>query len=869
MKYFPKVVRAILIIISSILLILFSAAFFLQDKVTGIIMNSLNKSILTRIEAGSVRLSFFRSFPKASVVMKDVLVHSSPGYNPEDFKGISTDTLLFAHSVSLVFRPADILNGKFNIETVNVRTGICLLLSDRAGRVNYKISSGKSNDDPVTIDLQKVLLSDVKTSYLNRASNVNLWGTVTTGNIKSLISGDNVDFKAKSEMTIDSFNVYSINVNSHLQARLDIMLNSTNDGLTFGKSTLKIDNYDFTVEGTISSENIANLRIRGNNIDLSDLQHYLPEKYSAVMSRYNPSGKIAADCSIKGQISRIKNPHIDLNCSIDNGSIIYKQAGQSIHDVAFAGHFTNGTGNRAETSSVTVTNLKFSLGSSVFSGSVLIANLARPLTEISLAGKVYPAQVRDFLDLKGFPVAAGSADIDLKFRTDHPVSEQFTKDNIIDHLPAGNLVFNDFSLGGQDEKTIFRHVNGSLNVSEAYAADNITFVYEGHRMAVTGTFRKIAEWLAGRNVALVADADIYLDKYIAGDTGSKGQQVKVEPAVKFPRDMVFNVRLKVDSVRYKTFAAANVKGDFTYKPTLLNFKSLSMSALEGTISGDGFIAGNANRSVISRGNFTVSGIDVKKAFRSFNNFGQQFIVADNLSGSLSGSVSLLMPMDSVFVPKAKNVTAEGRFSLVNGNLTDFGPVKELSSFIELSELENIHFEKLENDFFIRNNVLFIPQMDVRSSAADLTVNGQHSFENNYEYHVKMLLSELLSKKRKGMKKPVTEFGAVQDDGLGRTSILLKVVNKGDDVKVSYDMRAASAGVKKNLQDEKKNLKTILNEEYGWYGNEGIKNTLQPAAKKRFNVSWDEADTVPAPPLNEEKDEGGFRSLFKKKQTQLH
>ncbi len=49
--------------------------------------------------------------------------------------------------------------------------------------------------------------------------------------------------------------------------------------------------------------------------------------------------------------------------------------------------------------------------------------------------------------------------------------------------------------------------------------------------------------------------------------------------------------------------------------------------------------------------------------------------------------------------------------LVNGALINFDPVKELSSFIELSELENIHFEKMENDFFIRNNFLYIPNVN--------------------------------------------------------------------------------------------------------------------------------------------------------------
>src|SRR5512133_1946874 len=202
-----------------------------------------------------------------------------------------------------------------------------------------------------------------------------------------------------------------------------------------------------------------------------------------------------------------------------------------------------------------------------------------------------------------------------------------------------------------------------------------------------------------------------------------------------------------------------------------------MKSLDETISGDGFIVQNSNKTFISRGNFRVDNIDIKQAFVTFKNFGQNFIVHENLSGDLSGSISVLLPLGPDFKARPRDLAAEGKYIIVNGALTNFEPVKKLSSFIELSELENIHFEKLDNDFFIRNNSIVIPQMDVKSSAADLTVNGRHSFENNYEYHVKVLLSQILSKKRRSVKKVNSEFGPVKDGGLGRTAMLLKVENK--------------------------------------------------------------------------------------------
>ena len=74
-------------------------------------------------------------------------------------------------------------------------------------------------------------------------------------------------------------------------------------------------------------------------------------------------------------------------------------------------------------------------------------------------------------------------------------------------------------------------------------------------------------------------------------------------------------------------------------------------------------------------------------------------------------------------------------------------------------------------------------------------------------------------------------------------MLLKKENKGEDVKVSYDIKAATNEIKNNIKSERKNLKTILNQEYGWFKNDST-STKKPAEKKpRFRITWDDADST--------------------------
>jgi hypothetical protein len=128
----------------------------------------------------------------------------------------------------------------------------------------------------------------------------------------------------------------------------------------------------------------------------------------------------------------------------------------------------------------------------------------------------------------------------------------------------------------------------------------------------------------------------------------------------------------------------------------------------------------------------------------------------------------------------------------------------------------------------------------------------------------MLLSEILSNKARKNRNLSDEFGEVQDDGLGRTSIFLKIDGKGEEVKVSYDMKAAGSQIKEDIKKEKQALKTIINEEYGLYKRDSEPGKKQ-SSRPRFKITWEGSDTTATetePPV--QRKESFFDKLFKKK-----
>ncbi len=850
MKLVLKISKLAIILVIAVSLILFSASLLLQDKVADIVLKSLSNSISTKFEYKSLKLSFLRRFPKASLELKDVFVHSSDSFHTSSFYSKTTDTLLAADNLSVEFSLTDILKRNYTIESIYARNGRLNLYTDKEGLVNWNISgksSGKGDKD-LTIDLEKINVRNIKARYENKEAKLLISGIIRNGRLKSRIVGDDIDFTALSKISIDLFMLGKTTVSGPVESDIDLVMRSNKNGIFFNRGTLSTKDYDFDLKGSVLKGNFLDLAITGDKIDLARIGNYLPVKYRDILDKYDPAGLMNATFNIKGPLSSGRNPLVEISFILKKGTISSRDSHLAAGDISLKGTLTNGAAHNASTSTLSLRDMAWTLGSGSYTGSFTVTDFKKPVTTMSLKGRIYPAELREFFSIKQISTAAGTADVDLSLETAWVPDKTISIKDVAKLKPEGTADFNSLNIGFNNDSILFNDVNGSLDLSGKIRADNLRMRYKGQQIKVNGDFINLPEWLAGLPVTMKASADIHMDRFIPGvffpSASSPVKNKSNTREVRLPDNIILNINFSIDSISYRKITCSSLSGTLEYKPKLFTFKSVSMNTLNGNVSGSGFIVQNINRSVITRGNFIIKDIDIKKAFTSFNNFGQSFIKAENMEGTLSGSLSLMLPFDPMMNPKIKELTADGKYTLVKGALIDFDPVKQLSSFIELSELENIHFEELQNDFFIRNNILYIPQMDVRSSAADLSVNGKHGFDNNFEYHVKVRLSEILSKKRKKSRNPVTEFGAVEDDGLGRTSLLLKIVNKGtDDIKVSYDLKAAGTTVKNNIRKERQNLKTILNEEYGWYKSDTSIKAKPVEKKSRVKIKWDDSDTT--------------------------
>ena len=146
-------------------------------------------------------------------------------------------------------------------------------------------------------------------------------------------------------------------------------------------------------------------------------------------------------------------------------------------------------------------------------------------------------------------------------------------------------------------------------------------------------------------------------------------------------------------------------------------------------------------------------------------------------------------------------------------MIQFKPLESLSDYINLDDLKEVQFSTLENRIEIDNNVITIPDMEIRSSALSVFLSGTHTFEQRIDYSIKLLLSELLSNTfRKKNTSINNEFGEVDEDGQIFTTVYLKMTGNTNDPIISFDGLKIKEDIQESINAEIETIKTIIKED---------------------------------------------------------
>ena len=213
-------------------------------------------------------------------------------------------------------------------------------------------------------------------------------------------------------------------------------------------------------------------------------------------------------------------------------------------------------------------------------------------------------------------------------------------------------------------------------------------------------------------------------------------------------------RISGDSFNYKTAKFTDIQSLFNLRDSLYIFDQFKFKAFGGQVNSSiKYTIDSDNRQLLSVKNNTEQ-VDINQFlndFHNFEDFDQNYIVADQISGKLTTELhgKFLILADTLV---KDSTLLRGDLKLENGALYNYEPLQALSKSTNISDLDNMKFKTIESQVFIFKNAVFVPQTEIKSNAMDISALGMQTFDEDYAYHLRIYLGEILYGKTKRIRK---------------------------------------------------------------------------------------------------------------------
>ena len=611
------------------------------------------------------------------------------------------------------------------------------------------------------------------------------------------------------------------------------------------KAKIKIEDVMFEVVGYVMNSNhepILNLGFRGKDMDIKSVLSLIPSKYKGKINDYESSGEFYMSATVQGSISKNQSPQIDADFGIKDADITQVKDNITLHNVNLKGSYSNGNKNNSELSHLTLMPFSARIDNGSVAGDLTLKNLNNPSFDGKIKADFSLEVLQKFMKIDTIETVNGQLKINADFSGERKNISSGNYENI---STSGDLLITGMNVKLKNNSLSFTNINGDFKFdNNDLAVNSFTGNIGTSDFELKGFFRNMIGFMIKENQDITVEAtlnskNVNLNELLANKEENSSSKSKYK--LKFSEHIDVNLNSEIQHLEFRKFDATNIHGVIKLKDKKMVLDPITLSTMSGSITTSGLIDGTDSTKLLITCFSDVNKINITKMFESFENFGQTSVTDKNLKGIATAKIQFASMLSPELKMDLDKLYAGVDMTIENGELNNVESMKSLSRFIELKDLENIRFSTLKNQIEIKNQIINVPKMEVKSNAINVTASGTHSFNNEINYKIKLSLNELLSKKAKQAKKENDEFGEIADDGLGRTNIFLLMTGTVDHPVIKYDSKSAIQNVKQDLKVEKQTLKTILKDEFGLFKKDSTLNSKKPVEDQKFIIKWDDAD----------------------------
>ncbi len=209
-------------------------------------------------------------------------------------------------------------------------------------------------------------------------------------------------------------------------------------------------------------------------------------------------------------------------------------------------------------------------------------------------------------------------------------------------------------------------------------------------------------------------------------------------ALPFP---TLDVEMEVGKIIKNRYLLSDLEGHFRASPDhMLWIDTLHFFAAGGHVGIRGYLNGSDKDDLYLKGILKLDNVDIDQVFIKMDNFGQDYLVSEQLHGRISGQIDVKSRLYPDLSPKLDKTEASMQMKIKEGRLENFAPMEALSEFMGNRDVRNIRFGDMENTLQYKDGVLKVPQMKIASTLGYIHLAGQQDIEDHIDYEIQVPLS---------------------------------------------------------------------------------------------------------------------------------
>lgn len=801
---------------------LIALVFVYEDEIKARVIGELNKNLLAevRIQPKDIDVTVISSFPRCALNFRNItLLEALPVKE--------RDTLLFTKELSLLFSIKDIFNKNYNIQRIAVKDGFCRLSVNRQGLENYQIwksDTSKTASPSLRFSLDNITLKAFHLNYRNKPSGVIANAQIEDMTFSGHFYEGSFDMDSKAKAVIEQLKIRGIQYVRGKNLNYDVTLQVKNNLYAIKKARVNLNAMRFNVKGQfrIGKHPDMDLVYTAEHLEISNILSLLPEKEQKRVQDYKSDGEFYTSGDL-----HYHNDSLSYMASfgIKNGRITYLPKNISLTNVNLTGQLLS----KGKQTELTCRNITAAQDNNYIKGSFSLVNFDQPYLELQAQVESDLKRITELYPIDTISAIEGriSGSVDLKGRI-----SDLQKGRLNETIGlTGNVAITNCLVQFKKDPETFTIPECEISAdNQGVKIHRFKLLRGKSDVSLNGELPSFIRYLFNANEPLIIKArldskQLYMSDFM--NTSSSGTSSEII----FPQNNHFVFDASIDAFQFGKFEARQITGNIECRDNKALLSDLRFETADGTANADALAEFKENGIYLNLQS-QLSGLNISQLFRQLNNFGQSTLQDKHIKGFISANIDFSGRWDKFLKPDPSSLLASATLTVERGELIDFKPLESLSRFVELNELKRIKFSTLESQINIKNQLITLPKTSLKNSALNIEFWGTHDFDNHIDYHVQLLLSELLSKRHQGNKALDEELSLIENDPENKRSVFILMSGIIDNPVIRYDRKGMKQKIKEDIRQEKQTLKALLKEEFGMFKKDSLQSKKDTHRKEQ-------------------------------------